>query len=472
MKARASMSHRIGVSGLSCLTAAFLLLCSSAAHAQADGSATKGDSSASHDDEEEEPAASSAPATKAEGPQEIGTKDASAATPHPSDEPAGPIVQDDDQSERPNGVHRARSSDPLQWHGGLEADSTYAAYSDGGIDPAQGFYDMRGRFVVGPTLEHRFGEHKDWFVAARGELVGWLRDSTTYQINVDDVYGQIGQKGLWDFKLGRFFAWRVYHKGAGFDLYTIEDRGACTSGSLTTGSCSQESGVFGPHTYEVSLNYYREPAGKAAFHFYPTPWSGIEVLGLMGNSGVSNVLGARGAALVHFDFLRVSAGAEYRVNKPAQQKAGCPDCNTSRYYGFGAGAEVNFAPVAVGLNAAQAHATQYTATNGTLDPDASAKTTSLGGYGEVDVGSLAFNRALILGFGMNRTEVLDQVNNFEQHYQEAAYVLFPLGFNDASVKLVVSQATLDILSVKGEGMATQLPTSTMRAARLRFSYPF
>jgi len=30
-----------------------------------------------------------------------------------------------------------------------------------------------------------------------------------------------------------------------------------------TSSCSLESGTFGPHTYEVNANYYREPAGKA-----------------------------------------------------------------------------------------------------------------------------------------------------------------------------------------------------------------
>lgn len=481
MKVRASMSHRIGVSGLGCLATVLLLLAPSVARAQGENAAAKGGTSAPADDDEEEeeadeprtaPPEAAKPTAQSAAHAETASKDATSAV-APAAEEGATLVQDDYQLEAPNGIRHTASTDALQWHGGLEADTTYAGYSDQGTDRPMAFYDMRGRFVVGPTVEHRFGEHKDWFVAARGELVAWLRDGTTYQVNADDVYGQVGQKGVWDLKLGRFRTWRVYHKGAGFDLYTIEDQGACTSGSLSTGSCSLESGVFGPHTYEVSYNYYREPAGKAALHIYPTPWSGIELAGVMGNSGVVNQLGGRGAALVHFDFLRVSAAAEYRLTKPGQEQAAtCANCGVSRYYGFGGGAEVTLAPVSVGLNAAQGHETKYSPTNGTLDPDASATVTSLGGYAEVDVGSLAFERSLTLGFGLNRTEVVDRVDNFEQHYQGAAYALFPLGFNDASLKLVVSQATLDILSSKGDGTAMQLPTSTMRAARLRFSYPF
>ena len=481
MKARASTSHCVGVSGLGCLATVLVLLAPCVARAQGESPAAKANTSAPADDEEEEGEEDRAPApapesekptAKTDAPaQPVSTDVATAIA--PAAEEGTTLAQDDNQLEQPNGLRHTPSTDVLQWHGGLEADTTYAGYSDQGTDRPMAFYDLRGRFVVGPTLEHRFGEHKDWFVAARGELVAWLRDGTTYQVNADDVYGQVGQKGVWDLKLGRFRSWRVYHKGAGFDLYTIEDQGACTSGSLSTGSCSLESGVFGPHTYEVSYNYYREPAGKAAFHVSPTPWSGLELTGVMGNSGVFNQLGGRGAGLLHFDFLRVSAAAEYRLTKPGQEQAAtCPNCGVSRYYGFGGGAELTLAPVSIGVNAAQGHETKYSATNGTLDPDASATVTSLGGYAEVDVGSLAFDRGLILGFGLNRTEVVDRVDNFEQHYQGAAYALFPLGFNEASLKVVVSQATLDILSSKGDGTAMQLPTSTMRTARLRFSYPF
>ncbi len=484
MKARASISHRTGLSGLGLLAALLLLLGPGVARAQPEEPAAG--SAAAGDDDEEEPQEPAADAGKPAARPEPEAKPSAAAklaapAAPPSDE-AAQANQDDYQLEHPNGFVHPPFTGTLQWHGGLEADTTYARYSDEGDTRPQSFNDIRGRFVVGPTLEYRFGAQQAWFVAARGELVAWLRDSTTYQVNADDVYGQVGRKGTWDLKLGRFQTWRVYHKGGGFDLYTIEDQGACAATSLTTGSCSLESGTFGPHTYEVSYNYYREPAGRAALHVYPTPWSGIELASSVGNAGGSNQLGARGAGLIHFDFLRVSVAAEYRVTKPGQEQASmdpttgatttCANCNVTRNYGFGGGVELTVKPIAIGLNGAQAHDLNYTAANGTLNKDNSQTRTSLGGYAEFDVGSLAFERSLILGFGLNRTEVLDQVDNFEQHYQGAAYALFPLGFNAASLKLVVSQATLDIQKANGDGTASQLATSTMRAARVRFSYPF
>ncbi|MDF3064614.1 MAG: hypothetical protein K0R38_215 [Polyangiaceae bacterium] len=386
--------------------------------------------------------------------------------------------------EHRNDFVRPAPSSTLEWHGGLEADGGYASYTFERDARPQGFYDTRGRFVVGPTVQYDFGENKAWFVRARGELVAWMREYGSYQINADDVYGQFGVKGKWDIKVGRFRTWRVYHKGYGFDLYTLEDRGACRISTAVTGSCSLETGggAFGPYTYEVNHLYDREPAGRAALHVYPTKWSGIELATGIGNNGANNTLAGRGAAMIHFEFLRVSAAAEYRTSKPAQEKAytdpttsqlvACPNCGVSRSYGVGGSVEVTVKPVAVALNAAQSHERQYTATNGTLDQDATNKRTSLGGYVELDAGSLIMDRSLIAGFGMNRTEVVDDITNFEQHYQSAAYLLYPLGFNAASVKLVFSQATLDIQSAKGAGIAETLPLGTMRAVRLRLTYPF
>lgn len=402
--------------------------------------------------------------------------------------PPTPPAQADDQSEQYNGFVRPPSASTLEWHGSLEADAGYAAYRfEKDAARPQSFNDMRGRFVFGPSVEYRFkqtGVKTDWFLAARGEVVAWLRETNAYQINADDVYGQFGLKGVWDVKFGRFRTWRVYHKGSGFDLYTLEDVGACITQIALTGSCSLESGTgsFGPHTYEVSHIYDREPAGRVAVHAYPTPWSAFEIAGAVGNNGVANVLGGRGAALVHLSFLRVSGAGEYRYTKPGQEQASvdpmsgastvCENCGVGRSYGYGGGLELTLKPVMLGLNAAQSNETKYSATNGTLNRDESNQRTSLGGYAELDIGSLAVGRSLVLGFGLNRTEVVDEVDNFEQHYQGAAYAVFPLGFNAASLKLVLSQATLDIESANGDGTATALPTSTMRAARVRVAYPF
>lgn len=480
-----SLSLAIRVSQAAWLTSLAILAWPQAAFAQAEDTEKPASAALEEDEEGEETKADKKPPAEAKQTDASAAAEVKLAPVGTTEEAAS---QADDQSEQRNGFVAPQTEHTLAWHGGLEADTAYATYSFENVAARpQGFYDMRGRFVVGPTVEYRFksdGTPTKWFVAARGELVAWLRETNSYQINADDVYGQFGYKGLWDLKLGRFRTWRVYHKGAGFDLYTLEDVGACRVSIAVTGSCSLETGgdAFGPHTYEVNNIYYREPSGRAALHIYPTPWSGIELTGTLGNNGVANTLGGRAAALVHFDFLRVSLGAEYRSNKPAQEKANmdptsgqtvtCPNCGVSHSVGFGGGIEVTFKPVEIGLNAAQSSDTFYTIANGTLDSDASTKRTSLGGYAELDVGSLTIDRSLIIGAGLNRTEVVDKVDNFEQHYQEAAYIQFPLGFNAAALKLVASQATLDIQSANGDGTAQQLPRSTTRAVRLRFSYPF
>jgi hypothetical protein len=476
MNVHLSSWRGLGVFGLGLACGLVPLALTSPARAQAGEAAAAANADMDEVSSDEEEAKPAPPAE---------TKDEAAKSASPA--PAAPVegaVLEDYALEQRNGFVRPPSSSTIEWHGGLEADLGYAGYTfERDQARPQAFYDTRGRFVVGPTVQYDFGENKQWFVRARGELVAWMREYGSYQINADDVFGQVGQKGKWDLKVGRFRTWRVYHKGYGFDLYTLEDQGACRISTAVTGSCSLETGgtAFGPHTYEVSNLYDREPAGRAALHVYPTSWSGVELATGYGNNGANNTLAGRGAAMVYFDFLRISAAAEYRTSKPAQEKAftdptsnqlvSCPNCGVSRSYGFGGSIEVTVQPVAVALNAAQTHDTQFTATNGTRDSDASNKRTSLGGYAELDAGSLIMDRSLIAGFGLNRTEVLDEVKNFEQHYQAAAYLLYPLGFNAASLKLVFSQATLDVQSVKG-AVAEQVPLSTMRAVRLRLTYPF
>ncbi len=461
------------VSALSLLTSALCLVVSPHAHAQdADADAAKNAAEEEEEEEEgDEPQAQGEVEAKAEAKVAVApTASASDTAANASDAPG----LADDHLERPNGFVMPARASTLEWHGGLDVDPTWSQYSfSNNGAPTQQFNEMRGRFVAGPTVEHRFGDNERWFVRARGEFVVWVRETTNYQINADDVFGQVGKTGVWDLKVGRFRPWRVYHKGAGFDLYTIEDQGACAVRAGLDGACNLDSGTFGPHTYEVNYIYDREAVGRVGVHVYPTPWSGLEVVGTLGNSGNTNVVGGRAAALVHFDFLRVSAAAEYRQLKPGKPSETCPNCNVSRYYGFGGGAEVTIAPVAAGLNIAQGNDTKYNPVSGVLDTMGSPQRTSMGGYAEVDVGSLAIDRSLILGFGLNRTELLDDLQNFQQHYQGAAYAVFPLGFDAASLKLVASQATYDVETVDAvTGTVSALPTGKMTAVRMRFSYPF
>ena len=307
------------------------------------------------------------------------------------------------------------------------------------------FYDFRGRFVLGPSVRHDFGG--DYFFRGTAQFVAWIREQDrNYQINVDDVYAQVGQKNVWDFQVGRFMTWRVYRKGLGFDLFTLEDQGALLSGK-------QDQGEYAVHTYEVSSIFFRDQQGRAAFHFYPTSWSGIEVAGQYGKDTISNTFGGRFAGNLNFDMVSVSAAAEYLHSRPSDEKSDaistddpdtrtyCDTCGVTKKYGVGGGAVFKMKPVELGANFARRYVTNWNVkAPGELDRSSSEHTTSVGGYLELDVGLLAINRGLIIGGGLSRTEQLTKTEAFQRHIQGAAYVAYPLGFNNAMVKVVGSYA--------------------------------
>jgi hypothetical protein len=186
--------------------------------------------------------------------------------------------------------------------------------------------------------------------------------------------------------------------------------------------------------------------------------------------------------MVHFDFLRAMAAAEYRAARPREEADAldpmgntvpCDKCGVSERVGFGGGVEVSVAPVEIGLNAARGSADIYTVTSGAFDEGGSNTTTSLGGYAEIDIGSLTFRRSLIVGFGLNRTEALAVNENFRQHTQAAAYVAYPLGFDAAMVKLVLSRSDLTGLTLVDDvNRVFNESKSAMSAARVRLVYPF
>jgi hypothetical protein len=445
-------------------------------------------------EDELEPSDDEAPA-EAEPEPESEPESEPAADPEPEPVPEvqqeapPPVVQGDTSSaakestgaagppdpEQKNGFVKPASDNTLSWSGSLETDTGYATYTfDSAALHDEEVYDMRGRFVLGPTVTHRFWE--DWFLLARGEAVLWVREQFgVYQVNVDDAFAQVGKQNLWDFKLGRFRTWRVYHKGLGFDLFTLEDAGACVQNP-----CSADAGTFGPHTYEVNFIYDRETPGHAAFHVYPTEWSGIEVAAAYGQAGVSNHIGVRAAAMVHFEFLRVMGAAELRTSRPREEASSmdgmgttteCDKCGVSQRAGYGGGIELTLPPFEAGFSAALGATDIYTVTTGAFDEGGSNDTRSFGGYAELDVGSLAFDYGLILGFGLNRTEALAVNENYREHTQLAAYIACPLGESGALVKLVLSRSDLTNLSVVDEGLFNE-STSAMSSARLRFAYPF
>ena len=132
---------------------------------------------------------------------------------------------------------------PLEWAGGrmhaqIELDVGYASYKypERQDRPGETEYDMRGRFVLGPPFRYPFGD--GYFLDVVGQLVAWVREQDNeYQINADDVYVQVGN-AKWDLQVGRFMTWRVYQKGLGFDLYTLEDNGASKSYPVSNGDAA------------------------------------------------------------------------------------------------------------------------------------------------------------------------------------------------------------------------------------------
>jgi hypothetical protein len=364
-------------------------------------------------------------------------------------------------------------SSGLDWHGNLELDDGYVRYSwEQNAFQTLTVFDARGRFVLGPMLTQDLGN--DYFLRETGQVVAWVREMAGehYQINADDVYVQVGKQGLWDFMAGRFLTWRVFRKGLGFDLYTLEDTGARTDNIYSNANWFQ-------HMYEVNTIFMRDPSigpvGRAAFHFYPTSWSGIELVGTYGHlDGSRDVLGGRFAAGAKLlEYFSLLAGAEYQAVSPDYQQfqsdglTPCAKCYQERTYGFGGSAALT--PLKQ-IEAAFSIAYSWDHYWDQNQLDTPKKTHSLGGYLQIDPLSFFTPYSLIAGGAIFRTEYLSTggTAEYQRHDQLAAYLAYPLGFNNAVVKLVFSEA-IGHRQLGTPGSETYLDAH-MYSVRLRFAY--
>jgi hypothetical protein len=107
---------------------------------------------------------------------------------------------------------------------------------------------------------------------------------------------------------------------------------------------------------------------------------------------------------------------------------------------------------------------QWTLGQGEYNKNAEATIRATGGYLQLDVGKVAFNRSVILGVGPNYTTKTAANDDKENHLQVAGYIAYPLGFNNAFVKLVVTESR-DNLSPS----AAEAQSSNVFAARIRFA---
>ncbi|HEY3496949.1 MAG TPA: hypothetical protein VGK73_19755, partial [Polyangiaceae bacterium] len=303
-----------------------------------------------------------------------------------------------------------------------------------------------------------------------------------------------------------FMTWRVYHKGLGFDLYTLEDNGAPFGTGAPTGDSQ-----FATHAYEVNYIYLRnageptnaETAGRAALHYFPTKSLGFELTGLYGQSNAegSNAVGGRFAADYHDRLgpvlLRLSAAAEDRFERPYHPTINqtgidpdgnpiyteCSDCGVQDHKGLGGGGIVKVSVVEAGGGFAHGwdivHDPTSNSSGSARAEEGTGTRMSYGGYLQLDPGMLLFKRPLIIGAGLNRTEKVLENRTYQEHWQGAAYIAFPIGFNsaynDAMIKLVVSRAEASFYrttSPVGAPVELAVFENAMTAARLRFTYQF
>ncbi len=269
-----------------------------------------------------------------------------------------------------------------------------------------------------------------WFVQGQAELVATEDQSANRSAiggaDTDDLWLRIGQWNTWDFQVGRFEGWEVFHLGMGLDQNTFERQGA---------NGIYESGSYPIQFYGLTDNQFRPPgaAGNMAVHYYPFRFLRFELLGTAGSLGSTPILATRPVAILDFGWLKLKGGVEYQrlTNQQASQAL---FKKTSK--GVGGAVQFVFQPhIEFGLNAAQGTVWSIDA-SGREDLKGSLTRTSFGGFANVSNGSI--KHPLIFGVGGLYTHTEDQ-NNILGDGVVDKYWLFQ-GF--AAVQYVAFQQTV------------------------------
>jgi len=346
-------------------------------------------------------------------------------------------------------------------------DTAYQKFGPWGQNPsviAQSnikYWKQQARMLVRVTPTYTFDN--DFFLQGQVEVVG-TGDQTISRSDIggadtDDLWLRFGKWRKWDFQVGRYEGWEVFHLGMGLDLNTFERRGAVGIGEQP----------YNIQFYGVTDNQYRVSgsAGNAALHYYPFRFLRFEMLGTAGST-TGPMYATRPVAVLDFGWLKLKAGTEYQkvVGQQAQDRTDI----TSK--GIGGAIQFVFAPhIEFGINAAQGTVWAIDST-GKVDPKNSLTRTSFGGFANVSNGHP--RHTLIFGVGSIFTRNVDQqdlllpgvVDNF-WHYQGFAAAQYVM-FNQFYIKLVGGYA-------RGH-WATYDPAvkwdDEMYSVRLRFSFYF
>jgi hypothetical protein len=229
----------------------------------------------------------------------------------------------------------------------------------------------------------------DWFVQGQAEFVATedqtIQRQQTGGADTDDLWLRIGQWNKWDFMLGRYEGWEIFHLGMGLDLNTFERTGAFGQGDS-----------YDPSFYGVTDNQYRPQGalGNVAFHYYPLPYLRFELLSTLGSLGAYPTYSARPAVIFDLGWLKLKGATEY--TKSVTTNINNDRTDTTKK-GIGGAIQFVFLPhIEFGLNAAQGTIWDIDST-GKLIQDGSYTRTSYGGFANVSNGST--EHPLIFGVG-------------------------------------------------------------------------
>jgi hypothetical protein len=345
-------------------------------------------------------------------------------------------------------------------------DTSYEKFAPWGPNPKLSsdqiaYWIQQARLLLRVTPTYSLGD--GWFIQGQAELVATEDQSIQRQetggADTDDLWLRIGQWNKWDFTIGRFEGWEVFHLGMGLDLNTFERGGAAGPGDNYT-----------PQFYGVTDNQYRPSGavGNAALHYYPLRYLRFELLSSVGSqTGGYRVYAARPVAIFDLGWLKLKAATEYQhldSQTPALDKTE----KTSK--GIGGGIQFVFLPhIEFGLNAAQGTVWSIKR-DGELDTAGSLTRTSVGGFANVSNGSA--KHPVIFGVGSVYTHYVDQNNlhnpQVDDYWQLQNFVAIQyVALQQLYIKLVAGYA-------RGH-WDTDVPLSyddEMYSVRLRCSFYF
>ena len=328
----------------------------------------------------------------------------------------------------------------------------------------QAYGKQNGRMLLRVTPTYAFA---DWFVQGQVELVGTENQSQDRSqlgpaaADTDDLWLRIGQWNRWDFQVGRFEGWEVFHLGMGLDQNSFERQGAIGQGDP------------GVKYYGLTDNQFRPDgaAGNMAVHYYPLPILRFEALGTVGSTADGRPLVAtRPVGIIDLGWLKLKGGVEYQ--RVTAQVASQQSLTTSK--GVGGSVQFVFEPhIEFGLNAAQGTVVDIDQ-QGLPNKAGSFTRTSYGFFSNVSNGSERY--PLMFGVGGLFTRDVDQnnvassgvVDNYWlwQSFAAVQYVVF----QQLYIKLVGSYSRAHFLQAATNPAVTY--DDEMYSVRLRFAFYF